>query len=995
MPAFFPRIRTWLASTQSRILFLLLLAVAPAFALILFSAYEEHQQALAVSQRQVWVLSQEIHSRMQELLEHSHGTMQNLGRTPEVRGEVAADQCTKLLSDLLQLHDQYEDISVADASGRVRCASKPLREPINLSERKYFKNAIKLRSFVIGDYQTSPVTGKGTVLLAEPVITPQGKISTLVSLSIDLSWLHRMLLRTDLPYGSILTLLDSQGNVLAGYRDKAALIGQSAPEWGQLKAILNESDNKVNEMRLSDGVERLTLVTPLLPPGYGGNLYLWIGVPSNTSHSEVVWMLNRNLLLMAITAILVLGLGRVFASRLLLRRVADLSQAAQRLSSGDLSARTLLPTDESELGQLSAAFNQMGEALVLREARITRYDEELHRANRALGVLSAVNRSLVWAADEPALLDNVCREIVAVGRYPLAWVGYADASTEKRIRIVAKAGDDHGYVDALDLTWDNLPSGSGPTGTAIRTGQSVIIRHIMSDPQYARWRDAALNQGFASTIGLPIVVNGKTIGALRIYAQEADAFDEQEMRLLQELADDLSYGIAHLRDAITRERFERELEHQHNYDALTGLANRTLFQDRLRQALLHASRNQHLVAVLLLDLDRFKAINDTLGHGTGDALLKHVGQCLAACLRTGDTVARLSADEFAVIMNDVGKEEDVAPVARKLLGAVMNPLIQNGHEILITASMGISLFPRDGVDMDGLIQNANAATYRAKSQGGDSFYFYAPEMNERASARFGMEADLRRAMERDQLLMYYQPKVNLASGELSGAEALIRWRHPKIGMVSPAEFIPLAEETGLIRPLGDWVIETVCKQLRRWLDAGLNVPPVALNLSAHQFRQENLAAMIRHCLLGQDLEAKYLGLEITESALMNNLDSAVRTLTELKQLGLKISLDDFGTGYSSLSYLKRFPIDQLKIDQSFVRDLTSDADDMAICVAIINLAHNMKLTVIAEGVETTAQLNYLRLNGCDEIQGYHFSWPLPADDFAQLLREGKTLSADA
>ncbi|MCX7171912.1 MAG: EAL domain-containing protein [Proteobacteria bacterium] len=397
------------------------------------------------------------------------------------------------------------------------------------------------------------------------------------------------------------------------------------------------------------------------------------------------------------------------------------------------------------------------------------------------------------------------------------------------------------------------------------------------------------------------------------------------MKLLEELAGDLGYGITNIREAITRARIERELEYQQNYDVLTGLANRTLFQDRLQQALLHASRNRKLVALLLLDLDRFKSINESLGQHVGDALLKHVGQCLTASLRTDDTVARLSADEFAVIMNDIDKAEDVAPVARKLLGGVMEPLAMEGQEILITASMGISLFPKDGADMNSLLQNANAAISHAKSHGGDSYRFYALGMNERTSARFGMEADLRRALERDQLMMYYQPKVNPISGLLTGAEALIRWRHPKIGLISPAEFIPLAEETGLIRPLGDWVIENVCKQLRAWLDAGLKVPPVAVNLSAHQFRQKELAKMIQYCLRSHHLDASCLGLEITETALMSNIAGAVATLNELKQLGLKLSLDDFGTGYSSLSYLKRFLYPRMNSPNYCARDFMRQA----------------------------------------------------------------------
>ncbi|MCX7171913.1 MAG: GAF domain-containing protein [Proteobacteria bacterium] len=495
----------WLASTQNRILFLLLLAVAPVFALIFYSAYEERLKS------------------MQELLEHSHGMLVNLGRLAAVRGEAGAGPCDTLLAETLQMHDQYQDLIVADSAGRIRCSASPVRMSTNLPEQDYFKNALKLRSFVIGDYQFSPISGKGTLPLAEPVINSRGGIAGVVSVNIDLAWLQRMLLRTELPSGSVLSLLDGQGNLLADYQNTTEQIGHGTAEWKQLTAIHKESKDLVTERKLSDKVERLMLVTSLAPPGYGGNLYLWIGVPSKILYSEINRNLNRNLFLMAITAIL--ALGRVMGSRLLLRRIEDLSQTARRLSSGDLAARTMLPADQSEFGQLSAAFNKIGETLGLREASIKRSDEELRRANRAFGVLSAVNRSLIGAADEQALLDNVCEEIVGIGHYPLAWIGYSDAGEDRRIRIMAKAGNDQGYLDKLELTWGDQPSGRGPTGTTIRTGQSVIIRNIALDPQFVTWRDAALQRGYASTTSLPIVVSGALIGALRIYAPEVDAFD--------------------------------------------------------------------------------------------------------------------------------------------------------------------------------------------------------------------------------------------------------------------------------------------------------------------------------------------------------------------------------------------------------------------------------------------------------------------------------------
>jgi EAL domain-containing protein (putative c-di-GMP-specific phosphodiesterase class I) len=294
--------------------------------------------------------------------------------------------------------------------------------------------------------------------------------------------------------------------------------------------------------------------------------------------------------------------------------------------------------------------------------------------------------------------------------------------------------------------------------------------------------------------------------------------------------------------------------------------------------------------------------------------------------------------------------------------------------------------------MERLLQNADAAMHSAKSLGGNAFRFYVPEMNERMSARFAMEADLHRALERNELLLHFQPKASLVTGEMTGAEALVRWRRPEIGLVPPGDFIPLAEETGLIQPIGEWVIETVCEHLRAWLDAGLPVPSVAINLSARQFRQENLVRVIRQALRVNKLDAGFIELEITESALMDDVLAAVAILRELKTIGVRLSLDDFGTGFSSLSYLKRFPIDQLKIDQSFVRDVTTDPDDAAICIAVIDLAHNLNLKVVAEGVETAEQMSYLRLQGCDEMQGYYFSRPLSAEEFVQILAERKTLA---
>jgi diguanylate cyclase (GGDEF)-like protein len=617
---------------------------------------------------------------------------------------------------------------------------------------------------------------------------------------------------------------------------------------------------------------------------------------------------------------------------------------------------------------------------------------ELKRLNRALRVLSQCNETLVRTASEDELVRSICRHVVEIGGYRLAWVGYAQHDQARSIEPAAHAGTDRDYVDQLHLSWGDDERRRGVGGTAVRERRTVLARDISTAPVFEAWRAAALQRGLASCIALPLQVKGDVLGMLSIYAEEDDAFDGEEIKVLQELTDDLAYGIASLRESEERKRVEQALEHQAKFDALTGLANRFTLEARLTQSVADAKRHGNKLALMFVDLDRFKLVNDTLGHGVGDQLLSEVACLLTAAVRESDTVARLGGDEFVVLLKDIEAMADAATVASKLIAALNAPLRIDGHEIRPSASIGISLFPDDGDDVGTLMRNADTAMYHAKALGGGSFRLFAPQMNERMAARFAMEADLRRALGHGELLVYYQPQVSLSSGVMTGAEALVRWRHPSKGMVSPAEFIPLAEETGLIEPLGEWVIGNVCRQLRAWLDAGVPVQPVAVNLSARQFRQSELVSLIARSLADNRLDPGLLTLEITEGAVMHDVEAAVATVKQLKALGVRLSLDDFGTGYSSLSYLKRFPIDHLKIDRSFVREVTTDPDSAVICNAVIGLAHSLRMTVIAEGVETEAQMQYLRRQRCDEMQGYLFSKPVPAQEFAELLGDDRRLA---
>jgi diguanylate cyclase (GGDEF)-like protein len=434
------------------------------------------------------------------------------------------------------------------------------------------------------------------------------------------------------------------------------------------------------------------------------------------------------------------------------------------------------------------------------------------------------------------------------------------------------------------------------------------------------------------------------------------------------------------------EQANAQLEHAATHDALTGLPNRVLLADRLAQATAQSERYSRGFAVLVVDLDRFKSINDSLGHIAGDDMLKEVARRLSQMLRKADTLARLGGDEFVLVLNEISGPRDAETVASKVLASMADPVELSGLDVQISASIGISVFPEDGTDAETLLQHADAAMYHAKKNGRNAFQFFAPVMNVFARERLELESGLRRALVQGEFELHYQPKVDVDSGRIDSAEALIRWHHPKRGLTAPSGFIPIAEETGLIVPIGEWVLYEACRQAREWQTDGMRPLRIAVNLSATQFKQKNLVATVREALAAAGLDPGYLELELTESAVMQDPESSIQVLRQLSGLGVRISVDDFGTGYSSLSYLRRLPLDKLKIDRSFISGVAASRDDAEIVRAIVSLAHSLHLKVIAEGVETEDQLTFLRGLGCDQYQGFHCSPPVPADEFERMMR---------
>jgi diguanylate cyclase (GGDEF)-like protein len=1003
---------SFLASIRGRLILLVLLLVLPAAALVYSMALHNRELQLAELRHSMQLTAQHASNELQDLVRHARILHQALSQVPAIRTQ-SEPECSRLLAAMLAESPRIATILATDRSGQGRCSALPVKGPLPAyGDREYLQKMFATGTLVVDLPVLGRTSGKAALPVAGPLMNERGEMAGALLVALDLNAFSEQFVAEHLITGMVFHLWDRRGTLLFRHPHDAQLVGRQFADLPLVRMAAEKGGTGVIEARGFDSNAKVIGYSAPAGEYEETGIYIGITVPAKVFYAGPNAIMARAIWSMLTIALLGLVAAWLLGSRLIWQQIEKISGAARRLTAGQSSARIGAPYPSGELGELARSFDEMAETAEDRLTEIERINAELEqrvvertgrlensqllltRSNRTLRMLSICNEVLVRAEDENTLLDAICRHIVEVGGYRLAWVGFVLHDAAQSVLPVAQFGV-KGYVEQLQITWADRERGRGPVGRAVREGQPVVVHDLNRDPIFLPWQSAAGEHGFVSVTALPLSNRKGVFGTLTIYSAEHDVFDEDEVKLLVELADDLAYGITSLRETAARKRAQNELDYRTSYDTLTGLPNRAMFIDRSEQALVHASRHNRQAAVLLLDLDRFKAINENFGRAAGDAVLFELAQRMTLALREGDTVARLSVDEFGVLINDLAQTDDVLPLAQKLLQAVALPVpfkIDGTTELFVTGSAGISIYPRDGNSAEDLLKAADTAMHNAKSLGGNAFNFFAEEMNQRLSTRIVLEGALRRALEQGELQVHYQPKVSLLSGEIVGAEALVRWPHPDQGMISPVDFIPLAEETGLIVPLGEWVLNTACAQIRQWEDAQLPVPPIAVNLSARQFLQPNLIAMIRAALDAHQLAPRLLEVEITESTAMVNIDKAISILHALKALGITISLDDFGTGYSSLSYLKRFPINHLKIDRAFVRDITTDPDDALICKAVIGLAHNLKMSVIAEGVETEGQMNYLRQHHCDEMQGYYFSRPLPAEEFAALLADGRRLA---
>lgn len=648
--------------------------------------------------------------------------------------------------------------------------------------------------------------------------------------------------------------------------------------------------------------------------------------------------------------------------------------AANDLAQGKLGSRTGLSDREDKIGDLATAFDAMAEEIEYRE-------KELHRIQRAFSALTAGNRALLRAEDEPSLLAKFCRVIVEVGGYPMAWVGYADHDSLHRIRVMTSAGDDSTYLNDLKLSWSKAERNRGPAARALLTGRPAVVHDVRHDPTFARWREVALKRGYSSILSLPLKErSGDVLGVLSIHAPETNAFSPKELDVLAQLAEDLAFGISAQRLRLAHENAEATIHRLAFYDPLTKLANFTRLIERLEDIIAGDQRSRARLILLSLDVDRFSEINHALGYANGNRMLQELGRRLQQTEPRPDVVARSGEDEFALVFTEIDADR-AEWVAQKIHALLEAPINLDEIDVQAHASIGIAHYLDDDEDAESFLRRAVIARDHAKRQKTETA-IYQVDADTTDRERIVLIGDLHQAIANNEFSLVYQPKETMAGGMLCGAEALLRWRHPIRGMVPPSEFIALAEHTGYIRKLTDWIVESVISQQSLW-SGGAAATPLAVNLSAKNLHDPRMLTRILDLLDCWNVSPNFLQIEITESTLMVDPIGARDILGRLRNRGIRIYVDDFGTGYSSLSYLATLPVHGIKIDRSFVGGLVHKGEQRAIVEAIISLAHALDLEVVAEGVETPAQDEMLRRMDCDVAQGYLITPPLPPDEFEQ------------
>lgn len=944
---------------------LVLLAVIPAFVLIGYTAYQQRQQVAADVEERALSIVRGAAREQRQLISMTRQLLMSMAQLPAVRPDNRrVNVCSDILSMLRKPNPYYTNFGVATPDGEMFCSALPMHKRVNITDRGYFQRALRSRDLGIGEYQVGRITGVPAINFGYPVTNDNNEIVSVVFAALNLSWLEEMIGSVELPNGASLMVIDNLGTLLARYPE-TAWSGESL-RGEKIFAAIKEQDNEtVLTLQDPQGKSVLHAVAPL-HYSTSGRIYISIGIPSGVAFADVNEYLYRSAKLLLLVVMLVFAAAWFGGDALVLRRIRALRSAAEKLAAGDMSARSGLPRGAEELGQLAATFDDMAATL--------------QRTNRALRTLSAGNHAVVRATDESGLLRAMCDNIVTSGGYQSAWVGYRDGQNPRQVRLKTLAPQDDDVPteqDPLALV-GSAEQADSPLHSVIDQGELFVSRDLINDPLMTPWCVMAKRHGINALLLFPLQVNHRIIGILGIGSSDSNAFDANEISLLEEAAEDLAYGIRALRMSAEHEKAHATIAHMAYYDALTDLPNHTLFDEHLHKRI---TKVQPTI-LLFIDLDRFREINEALGFHRGDTLLRDVGARISQCLPDEMVLARMRGNEFALLVPGE-KAGVVEKTIQDILASLETPFNVDDLTLDVSVTIGVVRFPEHGNDIPVLIRRAETAVRQARNAS-ESVAEYKPEDEELGQRRLSLATQLRYAIENDELVLHYHPKVDLHSEKLLGVEALVRWEHPREGMIPPDHFIPLAEETGLIKPLTDWVLRTAMCQSTSWRRNNLRLP-ISANLSARNLYDRHLVEKIEHMLYVCDTDVSLINLELTESALMTNPDKSMETLRKLHKRGFSLYIDDFGTGYSSLSYLQKMAVSVLKIDKSFVQAMLSAPESLTIVSSTITMAHDLGLKVIAEGVETKAEWVRLQELGCDAGQGYYITRPLPVDELEAWL----------
>jgi diguanylate cyclase (GGDEF)-like protein len=965
-----------LSTLRARLIALVLLASLPALTLIIYTNIEQRRHDSAEARDEALSSIRHVTDHHLDLMQETKTLLSVLEHALDLNDGPAMSM---IFAELIREHGTYSNIGFIGTDGMVRASALPFKPPVYAGDRQYFRRAVETLAFSVGDYQFGAITKVASINFGHPVII-KGELKGVLFAALPITLLGKKLSAMALQQGQAVILTDNAGTVLARYPFEDGWTGKNL-QGSELAPLLSGSAVEEHAMLTgSDGIPRVYSFIKLdLSGGSGNSIFIISSIPASVVYAKADRLLTRNLLTSTLIIIFVLLLALLASEKLILKSVRELVSMTTELGAGKRKSRVRVDGGSEELNCLARSLNEMADALEAREEESERHLTRIARLNRIYAVLSGINSAIIRSMDKDDLLKEVCRIAVEHGSFAMAWAALSDDSGQ--LYPAAWAGREKEYVDAL---MEYMVSDSGTKPMALRAfleDRDIIDGNFEKEIRVAPWADLAARYGYKSVAAFPLKVEGRPVGALSLYSADAVFFDdEEELKLLLELASDTSFGLEKIEK-------EKRIEYLSRYDILTGLVNRWVFEDHLDQSLMRAKYSQRVVAVVMLDIEDFSRINDTLGHRAGDDVLKTLAGYLSATVREGDTVARLGNDNFGVILLDLADRKDAVMVAEKIIGGLPRSVsAASGEEVFIKIYSGISIYPDDGATTQELIKNTDLAMHAAEASGTGSAQYYSQEINSKAQERRGIENELRHALERKEFELAYQPIVNVEDRRIIGVEALLRWNNRKLGPVSPDRFIPVAEETGLIVPIGEWVLKTAVAQAIEWEKRGIRDLKLGVNVSVRQIKHPDFCQRLER-ILGFDFgsRAVKLALEVTESELMNNMEIFVSTLKEVRNLGLMVYIDDFGTGYSSLSYLKELPIDTLKIDRSFIRDLASESSSLSMAMGIIAIANSLGLEVVAEGVETEEQLAILNDLGCGSAQGYLFSRPAPAKTIESLL----------